>query len=316
MHKFIATELQLMVDTIIVRSMSYPTYSMEVILASVVVIVQLLLCVEIEISISRTYDRTNAKRWNKNSVNGDPFQISDYGRCDSFMFPGLPQLLQRNPEMLSKINYGTIRRMGMMHNDMSDFIRLNPKGDSISGNTYFSEREKRAEFLLSITPSQYIQKDRERLNQKGLRSCIESLATNLEKAIINDSIEIQSVVKDAVKRSLNTLKDNIEADKNSNFQLTNFPSPSLQILIDQIEDKKALENSLSPDLISSIYVAPEVRSSIKNNIGSGVTKHKSEIEIREIKSCNLSIKSSKSLSDIVDIQDDIVEKHKERMVIS
>ncbi|XP_030745891.1 uncharacterized protein LOC115874753 isoform X2 [Sitophilus oryzae] len=207
------------------------------------------------------------------------------------------QVFQKKAESFQKqpqVYEAAIHRLPAKKFSRSNFGWMLSKGDSILKHNFHD----RVEHLLSISPSEYVRRDKERKSkEQGLRSCIQSLTSLLEKALNNDTLEIQDMSKDDIKRSINTLKENFENQLNNDYQLSEFPSPSLQSLIAQSTARNALRDSLSPNLISSIYRASHLRIS-NSNFDNRSQKRREMKERKSRKGSNLSLKSSDSLDEL------------------
>lgn len=109
---------------------------------------------------------------------------------------------------------------------------------------------------------------------------------------------MQNLSKEDIKKSINALRENFENQLTiNNYQLNDFPSPSLQSLIEQTSAKRALRNSLSPEMISSIYRASNLSCS-RSNYDTRAKRGERTNERDETSKDNLSLKSSASLSEI------------------
>lgn len=71
---------------------------------------------------------------------------------------------------------------------------------------------ERVDHLLAMSPSEYVRKDKERKNREaGLRTCLQSLTTLLERALNGDATDLESLSKEAIRKSINAIKENFES---------------------------------------------------------------------------------------------------------
>lgn len=155
------------------------------------------------------------------------------------------------------------------------------------------------EHLLSISPSEYVRRDKERKSrEKGLRSCIQSLTSLLEKALNNKQVELKDMSEeDYIEKSLNALRDNFETQIRDDSLLMEVVSPSMQDMMERNKTRQLLRKSVCPDeLMSALYQSPDINLS-KSNFDIK-TKKRTAKDNKDSRRDNLSAKSSRSLSEI------------------
>lgn len=152
------------------------------------------------------------------------------------------------------------------------------------------------EHLLSISPSEYVRRDKERKSrEQGLRSCIQSLTSLLEKALNNKQVEFKDMSEDYIEKSLNALRDNFETQMRDDALLMEVVSPSMQDMMERNKTRQLLRKSVCPDeLMSALYQSPDINLS-KSNFDVKAKKRTAKDNTRRD---NLSVKSSRSLSEI------------------
>lgn len=151
------------------------------------------------------------------------------------------------------------------------------------------------EHLLSISPSEYVRRDKERKSrEQGLRSCIQSLTSLLEKALNNKQVELKDMSEDYIEKSLNALRDNFETQMRDDALLMEVVSPSMQDMMERNKTRQLLRKSVCPDeLMSALYHSPDLNLS-KSNFDVKAKKR----TVKDSRRDNLSVKSSRSLSEI------------------
>jgi len=154
------------------------------------------------------------------------------------------------------------------------------------------------EHLLSISPSEYVRRDKERKSrEQGLRSCIQSLTSLLEKALNNKHVELKDMSEDYIEKSLNALRDNFETQMRDDALLMEVVSPSMQDMMERNKTRQLLRKSVCPDeLMSALYHSPDINLS-KSDFDVKAKKRTIK-DNKESRRDNLSVKSSRSLSEI------------------
>lgn len=101
----------------------------------------------------------------------------------------------------------------------------------------------RVEHLLSLSPSEYIRQDKQRKEREvGLRSCIHSLTSLLEKALSNDDLETES--KEAIRRSIKNIRANLQYQIGDDYKYINMINPSLNTMVKNcLNRKKPIKHS-------------------------------------------------------------------------
>ncbi|KAH1007769.1 hypothetical protein HUJ04_004964 [Dendroctonus ponderosae] len=293
MDEFIANIVKILSSTINVRIISFPSFAIESLLASVVCIVHCLLIFEVNTLVRRTNAKAAARLRLKHPVKeSDSYSLHSILTLQATqVFHKKPEVFQR-PQIYKPTNSKLQRRYNRENNSW-----LLSKGDSILRHT-FSDR---VDHLLSISPSEYIRRDKERKNrEQGIQSCIQSLTTLLEKALNSDGgVTFQSMSKEDIKKSINALRENFESELNSNSLLADFPPPSLQSMIDYNAAKRALKSSVYPDQhIPSIYRCSNMSLS-KSNHDTKVTRHQGGEDANQHSNEKIiAVKSSQSLSEL------------------
>ncbi|XP_060533614.1 uncharacterized protein LOC132706344 [Cylas formicarius] len=291
MDEFIVQSIKFLSNTITVRVASHPPFAIEIFLSAVVCIVHLLLIFEINALVKRT----NARAVEKLKIKHASRESCSY---DSLV-PLQPTLFQKKTESIDQkqILYMPFnsKRLQRKISGASNFGWIISQGDSMLRNKF----DDRVDNLLAISPSEYVRRDKERKSREaGLRSCLQSLTSLLEKAINNDTLDLQNVSKDDMKRSINAIRENFESQISNSYQLSEFPSPSLQSLIAQSAAKNALENSLSPNLMPSIYRTSNARYSYSNFDCSNRKNENVDEKSRGDAASQLVFQKSNSLSEI------------------
>ncbi|XP_050295603.1 uncharacterized protein LOC126735601 [Anthonomus grandis grandis] len=308
MDEIIINTVKFLSSTVVVRLLSYPPFAIEIFLAAVVCVVHILLLFEINTLVRRTNSKAAARLRMRHPIKESETSFHSLVTLQTahHIFQKKPTEMPfyQRPQVFVPVNSRIPPRKMM---SSGNFGLILAKGDSSILKSKVSER---VEQLLSISPSEYVRRDKERLNrEQGLKSCIQSLTSLLEKALENEALEIRNMSKEDIKKSIRSLKENFENQLNSNNQtalnqLCDFPSPSLQSLIEKSSAKRLMENTLSPNLISSIYHTSntnftrsmtDIRAKKGKDEKVGFERNKSSV-------CSLSLKSSGSLSDLFDKQ--------------
>ncbi|XP_076267235.1 uncharacterized protein LOC143200615 [Rhynchophorus ferrugineus] len=284
MDEFIGYIAKFLSSTVLVRIASYPSFSIEIFLAMIVCVSHFLLIFEINTLVRRTNAKAAQRLRLRQAIKESATSFH------SLVTLQATQVFQKKPEPITRMplySEPVVATRLPKRLSRPAFGWMLSKGDSILKHNF----NDRVEHLLSISPSEYVRRDRERkTREQGLRSCIQSLTSLLEKALNNETLDVQNFSKDQIRQSLNTLRENVESQLN--YHLDEFPSASLQSLIARSTAKNALKNSLSPNLISSIYRASNVTFS-QCNIDDRLKKVK-----ENKRGSNLSLRSSASLSEL------------------
>ncbi|KAG5889227.1 hypothetical protein JTB14_006363 [Gonioctena quinquepunctata] len=212
-------QLVKLLDTnIVVHIYSYPHFAIETLLAFVVCIAHCLLIFE----INNLYRRMNAK--------------------------AAVKLRLKHPQLtkVENCSYHTI--LSRIHTRIFPIVpfykRLNRKFSTATNFGWVIPTNHRVDHLLSLSPSEYVRKDKERKHREvGLRSCLQSLTSLLEKAF-NDDIMMKSASGKAIKERINAIKEfenQFERDS-----IGDLCTPSLHSLLKHSVNQKSLKSSLVP----------------------------------------------------------------------
>ncbi|CAG9765698.1 unnamed protein product [Ceutorhynchus assimilis] len=206
-----------------------------------------------------------------------PIETCSSVRCYTTLFKPVPQIHHR-----SDIHHGLSRAKSISHVKFDKVDRL--------------------QYLLSVSPSEYVRRDREWMQNKKhkLITCIRTLAKDLEQAVSEESLNTQKMYKNAIQNSIKTLKRNFVSQLNSSYRLDNFASTNFQPLLEQYGD--GLRSSLSNDLIMAICHNSNT-TNVSRSCGDGddeETTCKSEYDYdMEIVSSTLSFRSSESFIEVL-----------------
>ncbi|XP_074030819.1 uncharacterized protein [Leptinotarsa decemlineata] len=259
MDEFINYLVKLLTNNILVHIYSYPHFAIETFIASVICVTHCLLIFEVNNLFRRTNTRAAIKLRHRHP------QLKDAESCSYHTISRLhtqifPQKIETTATRQSYYVPSYTRRLNKKLSNASNFGWVIPtRGDSriVMRHGY----NDRVEHLLSISPSEYVRKDKERKHREaGLRSCIHSLTSLLEKALNNENMELESASREAIKKSINALKENFEHQiaVENNYNMGDFASPSLHSLLGHSVQKKSLRNSLaSPHFVSFNLVGNE-----------------------------------------------------------
>ncbi|KAJ8983379.1 hypothetical protein NQ317_010472, partial [Molorchus minor] len=166
---------------------------------------------------------------------------SSYHSISHFQTAIFPQKLEPSTKQTFFVPY---KRVNKKASTTSNFGWVISQGDSLLKHSF----NERLEQLLAVTPSEYVRKDKERKNREaGLRSCIQSLTSLLERALTNTTDVDLKLSKDAIKKSLNVIRENIEGHL-SNMDLDDYATSSLHSIIENSTNRHSLRNNL-PQLL-------------------------------------------------------------------
>ncbi|KAG5889242.1 hypothetical protein JTB14_006378 [Gonioctena quinquepunctata] len=259
--------------TVVVHIYSYPHFAIETFLAFVVCIAHCLMIFE----INNLYRRTNAKAAVKLRLKHP--QLREVGSCSYHTISRLhtqisPQQIQTTATKHSYI-VPSYKRLNRKLSTASNYGWVIPTyhGESLLMVRHGHGYNDRVDHLLSISPSEYVREDKQRKHQEaGLRSCIHSLSSLLEKAL-SDDIMMESVSKDAIKKSINAMKETFENQFIGDIY-GDLCSLSLHSLLNYSVNKKSLKSSLVPQHIESF-------SLLGDETAEDYEKRKSEMDTKE-----------------------------------
>ncbi|KAG5889240.1 hypothetical protein JTB14_006376 [Gonioctena quinquepunctata] len=211
MDELITQSVKLLNRNVVVHIYSHPHFAIETLLAFVVCIAHCLLIFEINDLYRRTIAKAAIKLSQKHP---QPREVESYSyhkisRLDTQIFSQkfettatrqsyiVPSHKTLNKNLRTASNFG--------------WIFPSTRGESRLMMRHGHGYNNRVDYLLSISPSEYVRKDKMREHRKaGLMSCIHSLTSLLEKVLNDDSIMMESVSKEAIKKSINIIKENFE----------------------------------------------------------------------------------------------------------
>ncbi|KAL1512536.1 hypothetical protein ABEB36_002117 [Hypothenemus hampei] len=291
MDEFVTDIVNILTSTVAVRVTSNPNFAVEILVAFLVCVVHCLLIFDVN-TLAR---RANAKATTKLRINRS---LIGSKTCSfhSLVTMRTMQIFDKKPEFCQKTQIvppDFVKEQRKLSRNTNSGWALS-RGDSNIRHK-FSDR---VEHLLSISPSEYVRRDKERKHrEQGLKSCIQSLTSLLEKALSNECMNVVS--KEDVKKSLNEMlkafNTRITPD---NIRLSDFPVASLQSLIERNSTKLLLQSSLSPDqLSSSIYRFSNV-SLCRSAYDLRLKKKSDNIENKSVSKENLSVRTNESLNEI------------------
>ncbi|KAG5884663.1 hypothetical protein JTB14_005407 [Gonioctena quinquepunctata] len=180
---------KLLYHTVVFNIYSYPHFAIETLLAVVLCIAHCLLIFE----INNIYRRTNVKAAVKLRLKHPQLREGENCSCHTIsrqhtkIFPKKIENTAIVPSHKSKKKLSTAPVIPANHGE-SRLMRRHGRG--------FNDK---VDHLLSISPSQYVREDRERMHREaGLKSCIHSLTSLLEKALNEDNSIRESVSKESM----------------------------------------------------------------------------------------------------------------------
>ncbi|VEN38313.1 unnamed protein product [Callosobruchus maculatus] len=251
MENLITQMVKFLSSTVVVHIYSFPNFSIETFLASIVCVVHVLLIHE----VNSLYRRTNAKAAAKLRLRHASIKelegcsYHSMARVETTLFPEKVETTttHRHSFTLPSAPY---RRLNRRMSNTSNFGWVISRKTS---SVYCGNYSDRIEQLLALSPSEYVRKDKERkYKEAGLKNCIQSLTSLLEKALEaeENGLTMDQVSKDAVRNSIKTIKSNFDN------HLSSFREPlakvascrSIYSLISHTMTKSTLQNSLSPEL--------------------------------------------------------------------
>ncbi|CAH0552070.1 unnamed protein product [Brassicogethes aeneus] len=200
MEEIISHVLKCMSHTIIVHVVSFPHFSIETFLAGVVCVVHCLLMFEINTLVYKTNAISTAKL--------------------KFLLP------LKEVEGSTSVHSVVLQKHALNNMDSrmcNAYKKERRKLSTTTGISFSSPQSKekhcydRIEQILSITPSQYIRRDKERrMKDQGLKTCIHSLTSLLEQSLHKDNMILSRMSKENIRKNIFALKD---FDKNNNSTL-------------------------------------------------------------------------------------------------
>ncbi|KAG5882727.1 hypothetical protein JTB14_004024 [Gonioctena quinquepunctata] len=240
MDKLITQLANILTKNVVVHIYSYPHFAIETLLAVVVCIAHCLLIYE----INNLYRRTNAKAAVALSQKYPQLREveSSYHTVSRLQTRIFPQkigttairnsyIAPSHKKMDRKLSPASNFGWNIPTNRGESWLMVGP------GHAY----NDRVSNLLSISPSEYVRKDKDRKHREaGLRSCIHSLTSLLEKAL-DDDVMMESLSKEAIKKSINAIRDSFE-----NQFFGDSCSPSVHSLLNFPANRKSLKSSLAP----------------------------------------------------------------------
>ncbi|KAG5889228.1 hypothetical protein JTB14_006364 [Gonioctena quinquepunctata] len=278
MEELITQLVKLLNKTIVVHIYSYPHFAVETLLAFVVCIAHCLLIFE----INNLYRRTNAKAAVKLRLKHPHLREVDtcsYHAISRLHTRIFPQRIETSAARQSCI-VPSHRKLNRKLSNASNFGWVIPTnhGESRLVVRHNHGYNDRIDHLLSISPSEYVRKDKQRKHREaGLRSCIHSLTSLLEKALNDDNIMMESASKEAIRKSIIAIKENFENNLfGDSLSIGDSCSPSLHSLLNFTMNKKYLKSSLVPHHFVSFSLSGD---EIKTQ--EDYKKRKSEVDIKE-----------------------------------
>ncbi|CAG9862313.1 unnamed protein product [Phyllotreta striolata] len=186
---------------------SYPHFSVEILLAVALCVSQLLLIFELNDIFKRTNTRAienlriqHPQALKQITANGS---LNSLSRIETQVFPQKIETTTTRQSYYAPFS----RRAARKASTRSNVGWLVPKRRSSMLNNPHLDR---VEHLLAMTPSDYVRQDRERKEREaGLKSCIHSLTSLLERALSAES-GLESESKEAIRRSLMSLRSNFD----------------------------------------------------------------------------------------------------------
>ncbi|XP_028142162.2 uncharacterized protein LOC114336022 [Diabrotica virgifera virgifera] len=226
--------------TVMVHIYSFPSFSIEVFLSLILCVVHILLIYE----VNDIFQATNAKALSKLRLKHPHLRDSD--SCSYQTISRLqvfPQKIEATT-MRKSFFAQPCRKLSRKMSNRSNFGWVIPRKDSSMFRHTYTDR---IDQLLSITPSEYVRKDKERKNREaGLKSCIESLTTLLEKALSNEHADLHNLSGEALRKSINHIKENFENQIVGDTKPCKFPEfgdNSLHSLITNSLNNKPLKTT-------------------------------------------------------------------------
>ncbi|XP_057659172.1 uncharacterized protein LOC130895711 [Diorhabda carinulata] len=196
---------KLISNTIMVHIYSYPHFSIEILLAIMLCVCHILLFFE----VNDIFHTTNIKAMMK--LKSKHPHLTETADSDSFYSSSRVQVIPQRIETTMRKSYfvPTCRKVGRKRSTKSNLGWVIPRKVSSLLPHTFSDR---VDYLLSITPSEYIRKYKERKNREaGLKSCIQSLSTLLESAVSGESNEMRKISRETLRKSINHIKETFES---------------------------------------------------------------------------------------------------------
>ncbi|KAG5886921.1 hypothetical protein JTB14_034197 [Gonioctena quinquepunctata] len=244
MDELITQLAKLLSYNIVVHIYSYPHFAIELLLALAVCIAHCLLIFE----INNLYKRTNAKAAINLGLKHPQLrevESSSYQTISTLHTQIPPQQIGSTSTRQSNVPSYRVTRKLSTASTFGSVVPTNYGEPRLITRHAYNDR---VDHLLSLSPSEYVRKDRERkYREAGLKSCIHSLTSLLEKALNDDNITMESVSKGAIKKSINAIKENFENQiLGDRYSIGESYSPSLHSLLNQSVNNKSLKNSLVP----------------------------------------------------------------------
>ncbi|KAG5889238.1 hypothetical protein JTB14_006374 [Gonioctena quinquepunctata] len=247
---------------IVVHIYSHPHFAIETLLAFVLCIAHCLLIFE----INNLYRRTNATAAVKLKLKHP--QLTEVKSCTDYSISSLDtQISPQKIETSARQSYvvPSYKRLNRKLNTASHFGWDIPTnyGESRLMVRYGHGYNDRVNHFLSISPSEYVRKYKEKKHREAcLRYCIHFLISLLDKVLNDDNIMMGSLSKEAMENSINAIKENF---KNQFFGVScnigDFCSPSLHSLLKHSVNKKSLKSSLEPrHSVSFSYSGNEIET--------------------------------------------------------
>ncbi|KAG5886922.1 hypothetical protein JTB14_034198 [Gonioctena quinquepunctata] len=242
MDELINQLLKLLSYDVVVHIYSYPHFAIEALLATVLCIVHCVLIFE----INNLCIKTNAKLTLKCSQLGKMESCSDYiiSRLHTRIFPQTSETTTTR-QSYNVSSYRLNKKLSTTSSLGWDISSHYVKSGLMMRHSH--GYNDRVDDLLSISLSGYVQKDIERKHREAIMSsCIQSL-TLLEKVFNDDNITMESVSKEAIKKSINAIKDNFEKQFiDDGYSIVDVCLHSLPSLLNHSLNKEPFENSLVP----------------------------------------------------------------------
>ncbi|XP_066142606.1 uncharacterized protein [Euwallacea fornicatus] len=274
-------------STVDVRIRSQPNLAIEILLCIAVCIVHFLLIIEINTTVRRTNAKAEARLRKKYPIK----EIEDSSSHSLIAMKADTQTFHNKPDIYERIRkiYNVMNPSGRFCSEGNNFGWAQSKGDSRMKHRFL----ERVEHLLSITPSEYVRRDRESREQR-LRSPFTPL---LKRALSSEENDCNVTAKTDIHRNLNTLKENIEL-RSANAQITCLASASLEKLMEQAAPTHVLKTpEFDPkQLMASMIWCPYLRSSKSKCDTRARGRSHNEEDDEEV--CCFALKSRDSLTEI------------------
>ncbi|XP_066259820.1 uncharacterized protein [Euwallacea similis] len=291
MDELILNFVKFLSSTVVFRIISYPNFAIEILLATVVCVVQALLIFEINTLVRKTNAKVIAKLRMKHPIK----------EAESISFHSLvamkttTQAFHNKPDIYQI--YRSINPKGRFDSKDKNFGWAVSTEDSMMRHT-FSDR---VEYLLSTTPSEYVRCDLARKSrEQSLRSCLQSLKFLLERALSNDEDDCITISNTEIQNSVNTPNESFELElTNDHAQINKFTSANLQNSMEQTAPNHFLKSPLDPEkLMSWMYKCSNVNLSKSNfDTRAKTNSHNEEGDEKDI-GRYLTLQSNESLSQI------------------